>query len=427
MIVTVTLNAALDVTYVVDGVTLGATHRVRSVAQRAGGKGVNAARVLAALGEPALALGLAGGATGDALRAELAASGVPHRLTPIAGATRRAVAVVDAAAGGGASGGGVTGFWEPGPMVTAEEFERFVRDDFLPSLATARAVVLSGSLPPGVPVDAYARLVRLAADAGVPALVDADGPALRAALGARPALVKPNAEEARRALGLGLGLGLGLDDADGLGQSAAVGWRGHDPDDAVLPVARDARTAPLAGPDAEAARLSSRHAAESAARPEASSARPRRAGAATPGVTCEDEGGSRSPNASRETFGDLGSDSATGTENALPSALARALVAAGARAAVVSAGPDGLAADWGGEALRAVPPRLVAGNPTGAGDAASAALALALARRQPPAEALAEAVALSAAAVAAPLAGDFDAELYAELRPLVAVRAVVAR
>ncbi|WP_052434215.1 PfkB family carbohydrate kinase, partial [Streptacidiphilus melanogenes] len=200
MIVTVTLNAALDVTYVVaGGVRPGATHRVRSVAARAGGKGVNTARVLASLGEPVLALGLAGGASGAELREELDAAGVAHRFTAIAGTTRRTVAVVDATQDGAATGG-VTGFWEPGPQVSAAEWTRFLAD-FRAALPAARAVVLSGSLPPGVPRDAYAELVHLASDAGLPTLVDADADALREALRARPTLVKPNTEEALRALG----------------------------------------------------------------------------------------------------------------------------------------------------------------------------------------------------------------------------------
>ncbi len=107
---------------------------------------------------------------------------------------------------------------------------------------------------------------------------------------------------------------------------------------------------------------------------------------------------------------------------ALPASLARRLVEAGAGAAVVSAGADGLVASWGGRLLAVAPPRVVVGNATGAGDAASAALAVALARGLPPKDALRRAVALSAAAVAAPLAGDVDPDVLAELEPLVTVR-----
>ena len=299
MIVTVTLNPALDVTYRVDRLRTGGTNRVSAVAERAGGKGVNVARVLAGRGRSVLVTGLLGvGATGEALRADLDRAGLPHRLTAVQGATRRTVAVV-------ADDGGVTGLWEPGPVVGAVEWQRFAEVDFPAALAGAAVVVLSGSLPPGVPVDAYAVLLRQAAAVGVPGVLDADGEALRAGLAGRPALVKPNAEEAARASG--------------------------------LPEA--------AGPRAAAERL-------------------------------------------REL---------------------------GAEAAVVTAGPDGMFGSADGLSWHTPAPRRVRGNPTGAGDAATAALALALADGLPWAEASADAAALSAAAVAAPLAGDYDAALYREL------------
>ena len=105
MILTVTLNPAWDVTYRVPRLTRHTSHRVGSVLQRPGGKGLNVARVLHVLGEPALATGLAGGATGALLRAALE---IPHDFAEIAGETRRTVTVVD---------GDATVFNEPGPDV----------------------------------------------------------------------------------------------------------------------------------------------------------------------------------------------------------------------------------------------------------------------------------------------------------------------
>lgn len=295
MIVTVTLNAALDTTYRLDALRVGGTNRVASVAQRAGGKGVNTARVLAARGRSVLVTGLAGGPAGQALRDDLDAAGLPHRLTPVLGATRRTVAVVD-------HDGEVTGLWEPGPEISAAEWRRFAEHDFPSALAQAEVVVVSGSLPPGVPVDAYALLLRRAAQLGVPAVLDADGEALLAGLAGRPALVKPNAEEALRATG--------------------------------------------------------------AADPATAADRLRELGAAT---------------------------------------------------AVVTAGADGLYGSAEGLRWHTPAPCRVRGNPTGAGDAATAALAIALADGLPWPEAAADAAALAAAAVAAPLAGDFDPALYREL------------
>ena len=97
MIVTVTLNPALDLTYAVEALVQHGTHRVATVAERAGGKGLNVARVLHALGEPVLATGLLGGATGKLVARLLENEGVRSSFVRISGDTRRTVAVVDPA------------------------------------------------------------------------------------------------------------------------------------------------------------------------------------------------------------------------------------------------------------------------------------------------------------------------------------------
>ncbi|GAA4890450.1 1-phosphofructokinase family hexose kinase [Streptomyces coeruleoprunus] len=315
MILTVSLNAALDITHHVDRLRPHTAHRVREVAARAGGKGVNVSRVLHALGHPTLVTGLAGGGTGAAVRRELADGGLPERLVPIRGETRRTVAVVDAHTGD------TTTLLEPGPVVLPEEWTRF-RESFEALLDRATAVVLSGSLPPGLPEDAYAVLVRAARARAVPALLDTSGPALLAALPAAPALVKPNADELAEAAG-------------------------------------------RSGPSPASGRCEPRLAARAAA---------------------------------------------------------EALRAAGAEAVVASLGPDGLLAVTPHGTWRAVPPERLRGNPTGAGDAAVAALSLGLAAAEPWPPRLAEAVALSAAAVAAPLAGSFDPAVHRRLRGRVDVQ-----
>ncbi|MYT32692.1 MULTISPECIES: 1-phosphofructokinase family hexose kinase [unclassified Streptomyces] len=189
MILTVTLNAALDITYRVPRLHPHTTHRVTEVTERPGGKGLNVARVLAALGHRTVATGFAGGGTGDALRALLAQETlVTDALVPVGGATRRTVAVVDGATGD------TTQLNEPGPTVSPAEWAAFLTT-YRELLGEARAVALCGSLPPGVPVDVYARLVRAARTAGVPVLLDTSGEPLRRGLAARPDLAKPNADE----------------------------------------------------------------------------------------------------------------------------------------------------------------------------------------------------------------------------------------
>jgi tagatose 6-phosphate kinase len=260
---------------------------------------------LHALGEDVLVTGLAGGPTGDAVRAELAAAGLPDALCPIAGDTRRTLAVADG------TRGDATGFWEPGPTVTPDEWKRF-----LAAFAEfdADVVVLSGSLPPGVPPDAYAQLCGSA-----PTILDTSGEALRLGLEGGPAILKPNAAELAEVAG---------------GEAAG----GGEPDGIV--------------------------------------------------------------------------------------AAAQQMRAAGAGAVVVSLGADGLVAVTDEGAWRARPPEPVRGNPTGAGDAAVAALAAGLAAGVAWPERVAGAVALSAAAVHAPAAGEFDGAAYRRYRELVRAEAL---
>ncbi|AHH95503.1 1-phosphofructokinase family hexose kinase [Kutzneria albida] len=188
MILTVTLNTALDVTYEVDGLRPHCSHRVRTVRGRAGGKGVNVARVLTALGHSTQVTGLVGGPTGELVRADLAASGLADRLHQVAGDTRRTVTVV------AGDVGDATVFNEPGPRVGEREWAEFLAH-YRESVRGAQAVVLSGSVPPGVPVTCYHDLIRVAAARGVPTVLDTSGAPLLAALPAHPDLVKPNAAE----------------------------------------------------------------------------------------------------------------------------------------------------------------------------------------------------------------------------------------
>ncbi|MEU0070572.1 1-phosphofructokinase family hexose kinase [Streptomyces sp. NPDC006332] len=189
MILTVTLNTALDITYRVRSLRPHTSHRVTEATERPGGKGVNVARVLAALGHRVTVTGFVGGATGRSVREQL--TGVPglvDALVPVDGPTRRTIAVVDELSGD------TTQLNEPGPTVTPTEWQAFQKayEDLVPSV---HAVALCGSLPPGVPVGAYAALVRTAKAAGVPVLLDTSGEALRRGVAARPDLVKPNADE----------------------------------------------------------------------------------------------------------------------------------------------------------------------------------------------------------------------------------------
>jgi tagatose 6-phosphate kinase len=301
MILTVTPNVALDITYRVDRLVPGSSHRVRGVEERAGGKGINVARVLHAIGHDTVAFGFVGSASAATVTVDLDRSGLAHELISVEGPTRRSVAVVDAGSGA------ATLFNEAGPRVPAarwDELEALLAG----RLPEATALVVSGSLPPGAGDDACGRLVRLGAAHRVTVLVDAAGAALLQAAAAGADIVKPNSSE--------------LVGATGRADVAAA-----------------------------AAELRRR----------------------------------------------------------------------GAKAVVASSGAAGMAAFAPEGSWRAAPPTRMVGNPTGAGDAAAAALIAGAVAGAPWPDRLRDAVALSAAAVLQPTAGSVDVRDYRRLVPQVLV------
>ena len=313
MILTVTPNPALDITYQLDELSPGTSVRVSAVQQRPGGKGVNVASVLHGLGEQTLSTGLIGGSTGQTVRAGLDEVGLRHDFSDIAGETRRTITVVD-------SDGEATVLLEPGPIVTAAEWASFV--EHVRRLASSASVlVVSGRMPQGVSPDSCAALVAIGREADIPVVVDTSGPALTAALGARPTLVKPNLDELRDV---------------------------------------------------------------------------------TPQISAND-----------------GDEAEVWTR-------AQAVQALGASVVVCSLGKDGMIAATDEQAwhARLAPGVEVSGNPTGAGDAAVAALAVALRDQQPWPEGLRSAAALSAAAVAAPVAGAADPQVFSDLLPAVQITSI---
>lgn len=194
MILAVTPNPALDVTVHAASVHPGAVHRVPESAVRAGGKGLNVARVLHAAGADALALTTAGGATGAEFRAELAAAAVPARLVPVSAPTRRSIAIVDE------HSGEVSVFNEFGVAPTLEESAQFwetVRSEGL----AASAVAICGSFAPGADLAAWRASITSLAAAGVPLLADTSGPALLEAAASGVAVLKPNRDELLAATG----------------------------------------------------------------------------------------------------------------------------------------------------------------------------------------------------------------------------------
>jgi tagatose 6-phosphate kinase len=197
MILVVALNPALDVTHHVPRVDWTGVNRPTEVRAQAGGKGLNVARILRAVGAEVQVIGFAGGAIGDKMQSALGDLGVAAAFTRISRETRMTFAVVDTLSDDAAL------FNEPGPLVGQDEYAEF-RSMYDKALAASHAVVLSGSLPPGLASGTYAELAAMAESAGVPAVLDTHGEALLLGAAARPAIVKPNLAELEALVGRSL-------------------------------------------------------------------------------------------------------------------------------------------------------------------------------------------------------------------------------
>jgi 1-phosphofructokinase family hexose kinase len=195
MILTVTPNPAIDLTYTVPALVLGDSQRVDAARSRAGGKGVNVARVAHQLGYSVLVVAPVGGHSGLEFTRELEASGLPHFLVPVSADTRRSVALVETDTGRTS----VLNEW--GPALRDIDWTTLT-DAVRHRMGEATCLVGSGSLPPDADDDFYASLVGIGRAAGIPVLIDAAGAALVAAAGAGADVVKPNRSELADASGL---------------------------------------------------------------------------------------------------------------------------------------------------------------------------------------------------------------------------------
>ena len=188
VIVSFTPNPAVDKTLVVRGLVHGEQNRADQSYVDPGGKGINVSRMAHRLGHATVALSTFGGHIGRLLAGTLREEGVPAEFVAASEETRLNVVLVDPESGES------TRVWDRGPQAdstTADALLALVRR-FAPS---AEAFVAGGSLLPGMPPDLHATALGIAAAAGARTILDADGDALRAALAARPTLVKPNRDE----------------------------------------------------------------------------------------------------------------------------------------------------------------------------------------------------------------------------------------
>jgi 1-phosphofructokinase/tagatose 6-phosphate kinase len=194
VIITVTLNAAIDKSLAVPNFRLGRRHRTVDQRTMAGGKGVNIARSLKALGQPVIATGFAGGATGTHIVEQLTEESILNDFVRIREESRTNTSVLDP------TSGQQTEINERGPSVSAHEVELF-RDKLLYLARGAAIVVFAGSLPRGVEPDLYASMIRDLERVDVVTVVDTDGEPLRQAVRAEPDVVSPNVVEAEELVG----------------------------------------------------------------------------------------------------------------------------------------------------------------------------------------------------------------------------------
>ncbi len=193
MITVLCANAGMDKTYEVEGFRVGGFHHPTRLQTGPGGKGVNVARVLRALGTQTAITGFVGGAVGQYIVRALRQDGVSPTFVKIAEESRLCVNVIDP------KRGTQTRVDEAGPLVTPSEIDK-LRDVWEEVLARSKMVVISGSAPRGVPFDLYGELILPARRRNVPVILDAHDEMLSGGVQAGPTVIKPNLAELRTLL-----------------------------------------------------------------------------------------------------------------------------------------------------------------------------------------------------------------------------------
>ena len=183
MIVTVTLNPAVDEEFLVPEFQPGGWFRSKNAIRTPGGKGINVSMMLAQLGYESAAMGFLAGFNGAYIRDVLRKDRITTNFIHVKGETRTNVYIVDE------SGHIETGLSEPGPYISEEAYNRFLRN-YQRMLQRTRLLILGGSLPPGIPQDIYGELIRMAKEYNIPTIVHAAGLPLQSALEAGPTIAK---------------------------------------------------------------------------------------------------------------------------------------------------------------------------------------------------------------------------------------------
>lgn len=189
MILTVTLNPSIDVSYPLEHLATNTVNRVKNVRKTAGGKGLNVSRVIHQMDHDILATGFIGGYFGQWLQHQLDNEGIPHQFLSIQAETRSSIAILH-------DNGNQTEILEAGPTIDRKDANKFL-DHFDHLLPEADLVTISGSMPQGLPETYYTLMIAHAEKHGVKVLLDTSGATLTHALDAplKPFLIKPNDDE----------------------------------------------------------------------------------------------------------------------------------------------------------------------------------------------------------------------------------------
>ncbi len=187
MIITVTMNPAIDKTVEIDRLVQGGLNRIKKVEYDAGGKGINVSKTIKELGGESIATGFLAGSAGKTIEAVLDSMGIRHDFIWVEGETRTNTKVFE-------GNGTVTELNEPGPRVGEEQLEQLM-EKLADYAGEGNLFILSGSIPRGVDEQIYARMIGRMHEKGAAVLLDADGELFSNAVKAQPDMVKPNYAE----------------------------------------------------------------------------------------------------------------------------------------------------------------------------------------------------------------------------------------
>ena len=194
MILTVTLNAAIDKRYVVEGFRIGEVNRVKECTYVPGGKGLNVSKPASIYGAEVVATGFAGGHAGAYIEDALKPFGIRSAFYHVDAESRSCINIWDEV------NQVQTEFLEPGFTLTEEDFAGF-EAKLRQLVQEAKVVAMSGSVPKGLDGTAYQRLVKIVKDAGIPVILDTSGKLLEMGIEAIPTMIKPNIDEIRMLTG----------------------------------------------------------------------------------------------------------------------------------------------------------------------------------------------------------------------------------